>query len=81
MVGDREREDSDMSPLTLSRAALGTVASYWGQKKNTVMFVGKGLVLTALMLVSIGRSQAYRTAKDLKRREDKMARLEILFPA
>lgn len=45
------------------------------------MFVGKGLVLTALMLVSIGRSQAYRTAKDLKRREDEMPRLEILFPA
>lgn len=39
------------------------------------------MVLTVLRLVSIGRSQADRTTKDLKLREAKTPRLETLFPA
>lgn len=71
---------SNMGPLTLSQAAWGMVASYWGQEKCGRSY-GLYLVLTALRLGSIGRFQAERMTEVLKLREDEMLRLETWFPA
>lgn len=69
--------DSISSSLGHGGFILGT-----GKMREELTFCReKSLVLTALRLVSIGRSQADRMTEVLELREDEMLRLETLFPA